>query len=140
MTFANTISHFTKKPEKLFLTDALGAAISAVILAAVLGNFSNYFGMPQNVINLLSGIAVMLCTYSLLCYGMVKKQQAGFITIMSRANFLYCILTAVFVVMHFQNLTVLGLSYFLIEMIIICTLVYIEFKVAEAIKNNIKEI
>jgi hypothetical protein len=139
-TSGNIINYFAEKPARLFLADAFGAALSTILLVAVLGNFSQYFGISQNVITVLSAIAILLCMYSSMCYKLVVKKWAVFIAILAWANLLYCFITAFLILRYFENLTVLGISYFLIEITIIGILVCIEFKVAKAIKNNAKRI
>ena len=102
-------------PGRLFLLDGLGACVTAMLLAGILIPFQEFFGLPLSALEVLLLFAVVFAFYSLSC---------------ATANGLYCCLTAFFVIFYFERLTVLGLCYFLVEMMIILSLVFLEMKTA----------
>ncbi|HMR83537.1 MAG TPA: hypothetical protein PKE30_10410 [Niabella sp.] len=124
------INYFVNKPKTLFLIDSLGAMLTAFLLLAVLRNFNEYFGMPVVILTYLSIIAMLFCIYSAICFFFLKKNWTPFIKAIGYANLLYCILTAGLLMVYYSILTVLGIAYFLVEIAVVCLLVYIEFKVA----------
>jgi hypothetical protein len=134
-TTEKIILHFAKKPRLLFLTDGFGAMLTFICLYVILGNFSEYFGMPEPVLVLLSAFAACLGMYSFLCFLFLKKNPSLFISIISMANLIYCLLTLVFLVINFSLLTFLGVAYFVAEMAIIAGLVYLEIKAASFINK-----
>ncbi|MDF3026067.1 MAG: hypothetical protein K0S23_374 [Fluviicola sp.] len=115
-------------PRRLFLLDGLGACVTAVVLTAMLILFQKAVGMPQFALKVLSFCAVVFAVYSLSCFFFLKKNWQTFLKIIAVANFLYCCLTTFFVIFYFEGLTVLGLCYFLFEITIILSLVFLEIK------------
>lgn len=127
------IDQLTENPRALFLIDSLGAFLTAFLLFVVLRSFNEYVGMSKKVLTNLSLIAIVFCLYSTFCTLFVKVNQASPIRIIGIANLLYCILTAGLLLIHYSDLTGMGIAYFLIEIIIICGLVYIELNVARSL-------
>ena len=118
------------QPPKLFLVDSLGALLSALLLGLVLTQFEKTFGMPQQVLYVLSVIPCVFAVYSFLCFLSKTIHWRFFMKIISTANLLYCCLTLGLMIYFYQQLTVLGLLYFVLELIIIINLAYIEWKTA----------
>lgn len=130
------IQQLTERPKLLFLVDSLGALITTFFLLVVLRNFNEYFGMPKIIVNYLCIIASFLCIYSATCFLLLKDNWISYIRVVTIANLLYCILTIGVIIFHYPVLTTIGVSYFITEIIIICSLVYIEFNVASSIKKR----
>ncbi len=118
------------QPQKLFLVDSLGALLSAILLGLVLARFEKTFGMPQNVLYVLAVIPCIFTLYSFLCFLNKTVHWQPFMKIIATANLLYCCLTAALMVYFYQKITVLGLIYFFIEIIIIIILAFIEWEIA----------
>ena len=133
--FEKIINHLTVNPKRLFLIDFLGAMLTILLLNALLRNFNEYFGMPKEALDFLSIYAVCLFLYSLLCFLFLKKTWTGFIRGISLANLAYCFLTIGFLIVYYSQITILGLIYFITEILIICGLVYVEFNVGMAINK-----
>ncbi len=129
------LNHFVKKPKNLFLLDSLGAMLTAFFLFVVLSNCNGYFGMPKTKLTYLSAIAICYCLYSATCFFFLKENWTTFITVIAVANILFCTLTMGFVIRYYNQLTTIGLAYFLAEIIIICILVFIEGTVVTKIKK-----
>lgn len=125
---------FTESPKKLFLVDSIGALVTAFFLYVVLRSLQPYIGMPEQIIINLAAIALCFFIYSAFCYFFLQKNHALFLRIISAANLGYCILTFVLVLIHFNQLTPLGLFYFLAEIIVIFCLVFVELNVARKLK------
>lgn len=117
-------------PNKLFLIDSLGALLSAFMLGFVLVKLAPMFGMPPKTLYLLSFIACVLSIYSFLCFVSRIKNWRPFMKITAIANLVYCCLTLGLVIFLFEGLTVLGVTYFILELIIIVTLAIFELKFA----------
>jgi len=136
MYMNSTIDYFSKKPKTLFLLDGLGAAMTTFSLFFVLRHYYDYFGMPTNVLTYLSVIGLFYCIYSMSCYFLVKDYRAAHVRIIAISNFLYCILTMTLLYSYYSNLTQTGLIYFLGEIIIIMSLVYLELRVANMLRHK----
>ena len=130
------IKKFTKSPRTFFLMDSLGALVTAFFIFAILRTFKEYVEMPQKVLTILSIIAVMFSLYSITCYFLLTKNWQLFLRTISIANLLYCFLTMGLVIYYYQSLTILGLTYFLIEMVVFGGLIFVELKVSGKCKDQ----
>lgn len=126
------IIQFSKNPKKLFLIDAIGAFVSAILIL-ILSNF-NLGISTQNLTGLIA-FAIGLSIYSIICFFSVHKKHIRFIRILTVTNLLYCILTFVMLIFHFSNLTIISLLYFPLELIIISLLIVFELKVSKSIET-----
>jgi hypothetical protein len=124
------ISSFVKKPNTLFLVDSIGAFISAICLLIISRYYSDYFGVNHSTFQLLLILPIVFCIYSACCFLFVKRSFKPFIQIIALANLLYCIISLILLGTLFSEITILGLSYFVVELTIIALIISIEFKVA----------
>ena len=115
--------------------DSLGAIISGFILLVIMRRQNEYFGMPETVLTCLSFIAICFCMYSAACFLFLKDRWTPFIRLIGVANLLYCALTIGLLIKYYSLLTVFGTIYFLIEILIICGLSYVELTVAKDLKK-----
>ena len=120
-TINKLINHLIKKPKTLFLIDSLGAILTVFILFVIMRQLNEYIGMPIIVLTYLSIIAICFCIYSTACFLFLKERWTPFIRLIGVANY--------------SLLTIAGIIYFLIEIVIICGLSYVELNVATEIKK-----
>lgn len=125
-----TIDYFSRKPRALFLFDGLGAALTTFFLYFVLKPYHNSFGMSENILKYLSVIGLVFCAYSMSCFFLFKDNWTSFLRIIGIGNLLYCILTMTYLFAYYDELTRIGMTYFLAEILVIMFLVYIELSVA----------
>lgn len=123
----------TIHPKKLFATDCLGALLTAVVTGIVLVQFESVFGMPRNSLYFLSGLACLFALYSFLGYFYFS---AIGLKIIAFANLIYCGITIFFLFYYRGLLTLAGVGYFLVEIMVIICLVYVELKSAAAAGTN----
>jgi len=124
------IYHLIEKPKTLFLIDSLGAVLTGFILFVIMRQHNEYIGMPKTVLTYLSFTAICFCIYSAACFLFLKERWTAFIRIIGIANLLYCALTIGLFIKYYSSLTIIGTIYFLIEIVIICGLSYVELNVA----------
>ena len=122
------MNKITSAPKQLFLMDGLGGMLSAFLLGVVLARFETAFGMPPKVLYSLSCLAGMYAVYSFLGYWRVKEHWRPYMQAIAIANLVYCCLTTGLVIYHYQKLTKLGLIYFLLEVMIIVSLIVMELR------------
>ena len=115
-------------PKKLFLIDCLGACLSAFLLGVVLTTYEETFGMPRNVLYILAGLACMFAIYSFVNFIWFRENWRPFMKAIALTNLLYCVLTIGLMIYFWENLTNLGIGYFVLECLVIIGLVGIEFK------------
>jgi hypothetical protein len=125
----------TPKPQNLFFIDSLGAALSATLYILVLARFENIFGMPQNTLYFLSLLATIYAAYSCLCYLINLENWKSYLKIIALANLVHCCLIIGLLFYFYQQLTFLGLLYFIGEIIIVSSLAIIELKTATTLPN-----
>jgi len=124
------LDRITLNPKSLFLIDGLGALLTAFLTGVLLRMFEEAFGMPQKHLIILSILAGIFAIYSMSCYFFVGKKWRIFLRIIAIANLLYCFLTAGLVMYLYQQLTILGVIYFVAEILIVIALVYVELSVS----------
>lgn len=113
-------------PKQLFLIDALGALVSAIMLGLVLTRFEATFGMPQEELRVLALLASIFFLYSFSCYLRTPANWRPFLRGIAIVNLLYCGLTIGLMVRLHDHITVLGYVYFVSEVMIIVVLARIE--------------
>lgn len=114
-------------PKKLFLLDALGALLSAFLLGVILVHFESYFGMPSDALYILAFLPCVFAVYDFVCYYKVTDNWRPFLRGIAVANLLYCFLSIALVFQHYQELTILGIIYFVLELLIVVVLAKIEW-------------
>jgi len=135
MVLKRNIKTLTLKPKIVFLIDGLGAVLTAIHLITV-KTFNEYFGMPLKTLTVLSIIAFIFAIYSLSCFAFSDNNSQKLLRPIIVANLTYCILTLGIVIYFYNKLTILGLTYFFGEILIISGLVYIELKTLKASKQK----
>ena len=137
MNIQKTVENLKANPKVIFLIDGIGALVTSFSLFGIGFWLSNYFGMPKNILYILSIIVAFYAFYSLSCYfflfdklGKTDKNWQSFLKVIIAANFAYCVVMPFLLVEFYQNLTALGFSYFIFEIMIILVLVVLEIKVA----------
>lgn len=118
----------------LLLADGLGASLTVALLAGVLARFEASFGMPRTVVNYLSLTAATFALYSLGCYFFAVGNWRQYLRAIAIANLTYCCITVGLVFLYYQQLTILGLIYFLLELLVMSILITIELL---AVSNRI---
>lgn len=119
-------------PRKLFLLDGTGALVSAISLGLVLPLLQEYIGLPVGTLRMLGVLALCYALWSLACYFFLPEKWPGFMKIISLANLSHCVLTAVLLLLGWENVQPLGWLYFGVEMAIVLPLAWWEWKVAVA--------
>jgi hypothetical protein len=122
------IEKLTSDPKKIFLLDGIGALLTGSLLIAVVIPLNKEFGMPQSALYWLSVIACIFSIYSFCCAYFKSEQRLSLLKVISVANCLYCILIVILLINFTSTVTLLGLAYFIGEIIIIISLVSIEIK------------
>lgn len=126
----DSMTFFKNNPRYIFLMDGLGAILSAVLLALVLPLYVDLLGMPIETLFILSILPVVYAIYSLLCYLMDPFQWKFYLRVIAIANFLYCLVTMVYLVLNLEQTTIFGELYFVLEMIVVASLATFELKIS----------
>ncbi len=117
-------------PRNIFLIDAIGAAISTLLLGLVLPYLVTFIGMPSIVLYIFALIAFLFSIYSFFCFKLNPKNCRPYLIAIGIANLLYCLFTLLMVIFFYSSLSILGISYFILEIIIIVLLASFELRTA----------
>ena len=110
----------------IFVLDGIGAMVSVLLLGVVLPHLHGWIGMPIQVLRWLTLWPVCCLLYDVYCYGFADLKEPRWLRGIMFANAAYCPFTMLLVVLHFSELTTLGVLYFLLEVPVILGLVYYE--------------
>ena len=108
--------------------DAFGALISAIMLGLVLPYFQELIGFPKHLLLVLGAVAFLFFSYSISCYLKFPVNWKYFIRGIALANFLYGVLTICLLISFWLEVTLLGRVYFIVELVLILSLVFLEFR------------
>jgi hypothetical protein len=126
--------YFLKNTRMLFVLDAGGAALTSFLLYCVLRPLESFFGMPADVLSVLSVVGLAFFLFSLMCAVSIKSSWHFPLRIIAILNVVYCLATIYCVVIHFDVLSLYGLAYFAGEVGIILYLVYMEWVTSNLLK------
>jgi hypothetical protein len=101
----------TLTDRRLFSIDALGAAVTAVMLGVVLPALEAYVGMTARVLVPLSFVALGFAVCSSACFTLHAGSR--WLLVIAAANTAYCLSTLSLAGLLWSTLTGLGVVYFL---------------------------
>lgn len=122
----NSLKNLT--PNKLFLLDGSGAIVSAISLGIILPQFEEFFGMPARELYLLAAVALVFACYSMVCHFKKVENWKPLLLFIAISNFIYCLVTIGCMVFFNEQLTTWGYGYFILEIIIVLSIVAVEVK------------
>ncbi len=109
----------------IFLIDSLGAFLSSLFSMILVTYFEEKIGMPAGVLYSLAVMAFAYSLYSLFCF--LTNKEALFLKVILIANALYFLLVIGLIFLFYQNLTTLGLIYFVLESVVMGSLIVYEW-------------
>jgi hypothetical protein len=124
----NFLNELKTNPKRIFLIDAFGALLTTISLFGILAQLEQYFGMPKKTVYLLSGIALCLFTYSIICYTFIKSNWNFFLRILIICNIIYSLVSIGLLIKYSKKITELGWIYFILELLVIGIIVIVEYK------------
>lgn len=113
---------------KLFLVDAIGALVSAVMLGIVLVHWQPLIGISTQTLYFLAALPCFFMMHSYYRYLTALDTWRRPLQIVAIANLLFCALTSVLMIYHKDQITELGMLYFIVEIIIVMTLSILQLK------------
>ncbi len=106
---------------KIFLLDAIGAALSLVGLYLIY-TFHEFFGFPMRTTKIFMCIATLCLTYSATIYLIKPIKWRFYLRIIASINLIYGMFTMFHVTLNLETLTVYGAFYFIAEVLVIILL------------------
>tara|TARA_B100000745_G_scaffold290434_1_gene229365 strand:+ start:216 stop:626 length:411 start_codon:yes stop_codon:yes gene_type:complete len=128
------IQQLVQNPKKIFLVDAIGALITAIFMLYILSPLQAHIGMPLQIITGFGIAALGLFAYSIFCHLQIKTLWRPFLFGVIALNSTYVVVSIILVLMYINDLTTLGIIYFIIEILIIIGLITIEYRTFKHLK------
>ena len=100
------------------------------MLGLVLPAVQSYVGLDKEVLQMLSMPAAVFFLYSASCALIQPKAWQRYLKVIAVVNLAYCLLTLTLMLVHLSEMKMLGVLYFVGEMMIIVGLVWFEWNVA----------
>ena len=119
------------KLKKIFLIDAIGALLSSIFLSLTFYKFYEDFGLPKEVFFILAVIPIFYCFNSFTNYFKNVSKLTSKLKIIAFANLAYCLLTISLCIYYSKSITLIGLTYFCLEIIIVVILSIYELQIAK---------
>jgi hypothetical protein len=132
--FSLLIAKLSANPKLLFLVDSFGAVLTAICLGVVLPIFHELIGLPEPTLYLLAILACFYGSFSVFSYFFLSRQIKLCLRIIGAANLFYCCLVISLIIFLFKSVTIPGLIYFSIEVVIIAVLAITELKLSCMLK------
>ncbi|MEJ8818466.1 hypothetical protein [Lacibacter sp. H407] len=123
------LNQLINNPKQIFLTDSIGAMLTASILCSIAIGFPTFFGIPPHIVFILSAIAFTFAVYSFCCSYFMPARWRGYLMAIMIANAFYAVVTTGLVYNFYSSITRLGLFYFIAEIVVILFLILLEYKV-----------
>ena len=123
-------NNIAARPKKLFLIDGLCALVSTILYLTLLVNLESTFGIPKTPLYLFAMLATGYNIYSFTCYGLALENWRPYLQVIGIANLLHSLLTLAMLFYYQESLTLLGVFYFVGEVLIVSSLAIIEIKIA----------
>jgi hypothetical protein len=120
------LSRITNKHYSVFLLDAMGAFVSIFLLFFLIAPNENFFGLSYLISTNLSIPISVLLIFSTICFFSKPQNWKQFMKFVIFGNLAYCLFTVIIIFQNFKQLTLWGVLYFLIEIIVILFIVKIE--------------
>jgi hypothetical protein len=118
-----------KIDKKILLLDSLGALVTAVNLL-VISQFESYSGVPRDIALILLPLPILYSIFSFLSYKFGNHNWRSLLKMIAIANLFYCCLTMYVTWINFDTFKILGIIYFIVEILIIVVLATLELKIA----------
>jgi hypothetical protein len=120
-----------KKPREIFLIDAIGAFLTTLFLGTmILLKSKLQLGMPSKTIVFLAFVGASFSIYSFWCSFFIKNKWQFFLKIIVIVNSCYCILTLGLLIFFYNQLTLLEMIYFSVELFVLILLIIFEWEIS----------
>jgi hypothetical protein len=114
----------------MFAIDGLGALLSLLLLLGLLVSFEDFFGIPKVVLYRLLSLPLLFSLCSLGCYFVNPSRWQPYLRMIALANILYCLITFGLILYYQDQVTILGIAYFVGEKLVVLFLASIELRLA----------
>ena len=111
----------------IFAFDGVGAVVTAFCVGVLLPIFHDYIGMPVDKLYAMGALGVVFACYSFSIFFFSNHDRDWYLPVIMNLNLAYCLITAVFLWVYFDQIQLLGWIYFVGEIVIVVALVGVEY-------------
>ncbi len=122
------LQKFETNPKFLFLTDGVGAMVSAFLLGVILVRFEAIFGIPKSMLFLLAILPLFFAMFDFYAFKSAPDRYSRYFKVIASLNVAYCFLSIGLAFYHSEVVTYWGWGYIIGEVMIISVLIYLELK------------
>lgn len=115
--------------KNIFLFDGIGAVLSASLMFLLIAQFESFFGLPQKSAYFLTIFPVLYLIFSFYCHFNPSDSWKANLKGVISANLLYCFISIGVFMYHVDVLTPYGLTYFVLEILVVIGVVVMELRV-----------
>lgn len=119
------------EPKWLFLVDGLGAMLSSIFLGVVLVKFETFIGIPSSTLYFLAVIPIFFMIYDYTSFRNNRSKTEWLLKGIAIFNLLYCCLLIGFGFYHSDTITIFGITYIILEVLVVVSLAIWEFRSAQ---------
>lgn len=116
---------------RLFLNDAIGALLTALIHGFLLSRLTELTGIPRVPLITLSFVALTYAIYSATCYFLNSDNWRLLMKIIAFANICFCIATTILMIYYRSEITLIAVVFFVGEIALISVIAAMEFVTAK---------
>ncbi|NML20862.1 hypothetical protein HHL16_08250 [Pseudoflavitalea sp. G-6-1-2] len=119
--------HNTVSLRKLLWADFILGGSTAVTGLAFSQSLTGILGFSLNFILIVSGITLLYALVALILANQ-KKISAGLLSILMRANWIWALISVGLVIAYFEEATILGRVFLILQVLVVGGLAYLEGK------------
>lgn len=129
---------FSKKPNQILLFDGLGAVLTTLFLIFLVPFLDPNWVELTSYYKMLPLISTFLAFNSLLAFFFFKSNWLIYLRFVALANIGYCLFSIFILIFDSNHVSILILTYFSLEILIVLYLVYLELTLISVHKNSNK--
>lgn len=124
------MNQWFRHPQKLFIVDGIGAAVSAILHIFLLAPFESFFGVPAETVYLLALFPIVFVLYDIFAYYQYNGLAQLYLKGIAVMNMMFVALSISMGIYHRDSISVWGWLYLIGECLIVAGLVRLEWRCA----------
>lgn len=130
------IARLAANPKQLFMLDSAGGYLSASVPLIILWACEAHFGLPRELLIVMSLTGFLYGSYSLICALSIRSRWLPFLKMLVGGNSIYLLSLMAFTVINISSLSQPGLAYLVIDHLVLISVIVVELAVTSAIHRT----
>lgn len=127
---------FIKNPKRILLIDGLGAVVTTLLLVFLVPMLAPFWVNTNSLYKILPLISGFLAINSLVAFFFFKTNWLFYLRFVAIANISYCLFSIFTLLVETNHLSILVITYFSLEILIVLFLVYLELTLISVHKKS----